>query len=74
LEGKAKVCLAKAFVENSVDQPVLQDIALVTVQGDRVELETLFGERKVLSGRLLEIDFTNSTVLLGPPDAVGAQT
>ena len=68
------MCLAKAFVENSADQPVLQDIALMTVHGDHVEMETLFGERKVLRGRLLEIDFTTSTVLLGPPDAVGTET
>ena len=67
--------MAKAFAENdTAGEPILQDIALLTVKGGCVEMETLFGERKVVRGRLLEIDFSTSTVLLGPPNAVGEQT
>ena len=37
------MCLAKAFVNNWSEQPVLQDVAHMRVNGDRVELENLFG-------------------------------
>ena len=58
------MCLAKVFVNNWSEQAVLQDIAHMRVNGDRVELETLFGEEKVISGNLVEIDFSTSKILL----------
>jgi predicted RNA-binding protein len=59
------MCLAKAFVNNWSGQPVFQDIARMRVNGNRLELETLFGEEKVVSGRVIEIDFTASKILVG---------
>ena len=59
------MCLAKAFVSNWNGQPVFQDIARMRVNGNRVELETLFGEEKVVPGRVIEIDFTASKILVG---------
>ena len=58
------MCLAKAFISNLGEQPILQDIAHMRVHDDRVEMETLFGEEKVISGRLVEIDFSTSKILL----------
>ena len=58
------MCLAKAFVNNWSGQPVFQDIARMRVNGNRVELETLFGEEKVVPGRVIEIDFTTSRILV----------
>jgi predicted RNA-binding protein len=58
------MCLAKAFVNNWSGQPVFQDVARLRVISDRVELVTLFGEEKVISGSLLEIDFSTSKMLL----------
>jgi predicted RNA-binding protein len=58
------MCLAKAFVNNWSEHPVFQDIAHMRVNGDRVELETLFGEEKVIPGRVVEIDFSTSRILL----------
>jgi len=65
------MCLAKAFINNSSKQPILEDIAHVRVEGDRVELETLFGEEKVISGSLVEIDFSTSKILLRQSHAAG---
>jgi len=62
--GYRKMCLAKAFINNSSRQPILEDIARVRIHKDRVELETLFGEGKVIPGRVVEIDFSNSKILL----------
>jgi predicted RNA-binding protein len=58
------MCLAKAFINNSSKQPILEDIARLRVEGDRVELETLFGEGKMIPGRVVEIDFSTSRILL----------
>jgi predicted RNA-binding protein len=62
------MCLAKAFVNNGSEQPVLQDIARLRIYNDKVELETLFGEEKVMPGRVIEIDFASSRILLGKAD------
>jgi len=58
------MCLAKAYFNKSADNPILQDIARMRLHDDRVELETLFGEEKVISGRVIEIDFSTSKILL----------
>lgn len=58
------MCLAKVFINNWHGQPLLQDIAYLQTDGNRVKLETLFGEEKVVNGRLAEIDFSASKILL----------
>jgi len=58
------MCLAKAYLNKWGDEPVLQDIAHMRLYGERVELETLFGEERVVSGRVVEIDFSTSKILL----------
>jgi predicted RNA-binding protein len=58
------MCLAKAYLNKSADNPILQDIARMRLHDDCVELETLFGEERVVSGRVVEIDFSTSKILL----------
>jgi predicted RNA-binding protein len=58
------MCLSKAYLNKSVDNPILQDIARMRLYDDQVELETLFGEEKIISGRVVEIDFSTSKILL----------
>jgi predicted RNA-binding protein len=58
------MCLAKAYLNKSADNPILQDIARMRLHDDQVELETLFGEERVISGRVVEIDFSTSRILL----------
>jgi predicted RNA-binding protein len=58
------MCLAKAYLNKSADNPILQDIARMRLHGDRVELETLFGEERVIPGRVVEIDFSTSKIIL----------
>ena len=59
------MCLAKAYLNNQDDEPVLQDISHMRLHGDKVQLESLFGEKRVVAGRVVEIDFLTSKVLLG---------
>jgi predicted RNA-binding protein len=58
------VCLAKAYLNKWGDEPVLQDIAHMRLHGGQVELETLLGEEKVIPGRVVEVDFATSRILL----------
>lgn len=58
------MCLAKAYLNKQDDEPVLQDIAYLRLRDNRVELETLFGQGKTISGRVIEIDFSTSKILL----------
>jgi predicted RNA-binding protein len=62
------MCLAKAFMSNWSEPPIFQDIARLRINGDKIELETLFGEEKVMPGRVIEIDFAASKILLGKSD------
>lgn len=58
------MCLAKVYLSNSDNNPFLQDIAHMRVRDDCIELETLFGEEKIIPGKVVEIDFSNSRILL----------
>ena len=58
------MCLAKAYLDKWGDEPVLQDIAHMRLHDERVELDTLLGEEKVITGRVVEVDFANSRILL----------
>ena len=58
------MCLAKAFLKKNGEEPILQDISHIKLDGARVVMKTLFGEDKVISGRVLEIDFLSSKVIL----------
>jgi len=58
------MCLAAAYQSRENDQPILQEIAHVRIDGNRVELETIFGDRKVLQGKIHEIDFMNSKLII----------
>jgi len=58
------MCLAKVYQATEGDKPILEDIAYVIVEGERIEVETLFGERKILQGKVCKIDFLRSRVQL----------
>ncbi|MDH5781471.1 MAG: CooT family nickel-binding protein [Dehalococcoidia bacterium] len=47
------------------DKPILEDIAYMIVEGEGVEVEALFRERRILQGRMRQIDFLKSRVQLG---------
>jgi predicted RNA-binding protein len=58
------MCLATAYLHKGSEEPILRDIAHVRFHSDRVEMETLFGQEKVIPGRVLEIDFSTSKIIL----------
>jgi predicted RNA-binding protein len=58
------MCMAKLYEANEGDKPILEDIARVVIADRRVEVETLFGERKVFQGKVRQIDFLKSQIHL----------
>jgi predicted RNA-binding protein len=58
------MCMAKLYEAEEGDKPILEDIAHMKITDRRVEVETLFGERKVFQGKVRQIDFLKSQIRL----------
>jgi len=58
------MCLAKVFLNTKGDHPVLQDIVRLRIQDGQAELETLTGETKMILGKVTEVDFMTSSIIL----------
>jgi predicted RNA-binding protein len=56
--------MAKLYDAKEGDKPILEDIARMVIADRRVELETLFGEKKVFQGKVRQIDFLKSQIQL----------
>jgi predicted RNA-binding protein len=59
------MCLSKAYIEKAGKKEFLMtDISSIKVEGGKLILSSLFGEKKELAARILEIDFTTSNLKL----------
>lgn len=58
------MCLSKVYEVTENDKPILEEVAYMRIDGTRVEIETLFGEKKVFQGKVRQVDFVNSMVEL----------
>jgi len=58
------MCLAKAYTNREMVEPILENISHMDLDAKSVRMETMFGEEKVISGKVLEVDFENSHVIL----------
>jgi predicted RNA-binding protein len=58
------MCMAKLYEAKEGDKPILEDIARLIIADRQVEVETLFGERKVFRGKVRQIDFLKSQIQL----------
>lgn len=68
------MCLAKAYLNKWSDEPVLQDIAYMRLHRERVELETLLGEERVIPGTVVEVDFASSRILVNEHREAGSSS
>jgi len=62
--GENEMCLAKVYEATEGDEPILEDIAYMIIDGERVEMVTLFGQRRVFEGKVRQVDFVKSKVQL----------
>jgi predicted RNA-binding protein len=58
------MCMAKLYEAKEGDKPLVEDIARLIIADRQVEVETLFGERKVFQGKVRQIDFLKSQIQL----------
>ena len=58
------MCMARLYEAKEGDKPIVEDIARLTIADRQVEVETLFGERKVFRGKVRRIDFLKSQIQL----------
>jgi len=56
--------MAKLYEAKEGDKPILEDIARMIIADRRVEVETLFGEKRVFQGKVRQIDFLKSQIQL----------
>ncbi len=57
------MCLAKAYIGKQ-KEPIMEDIALVKMTGDKLQLSTLFGEHKEIAASVKTIDFQSGSIIL----------
>ena len=58
------MCMAKLYEIKEGDKPILEDIARLIITDRQVEVETLFGEKRVFQGKVRQIDFLKSQIQL----------
>jgi predicted RNA-binding protein len=58
------MCMAKLYEAKEGNKPIVENIARLTIADRRVEVETLFGEKKVFQGKVRQIDFLKSQIQL----------
>ena len=58
------MCMAKLYEAKEGDKPILEDIARMIITDRRIEVETLFGEKRVFQGKVRQIDFLKSQIQL----------
>jgi predicted RNA-binding protein len=58
------MCMAKLYEAKEGDKPIVEDIARMAINDRQVEVETLFGERRVFQGKVRQIDFLKSQIQL----------
>ena len=59
------MCLAKAYIgETEDDKLILEDVATVKIDGPKLLLSTLLGERREIEGHIKEIDFQKARLVL----------
>ena len=60
------MCLAKAYPSTERNRSFLENITYMKLDGDCIQIETMFGQDTVIQGRVLEVDFENSKVIIEP--------
>lgn len=58
------MCMAKLYDVKKTDELLLEDIARMRIEDEYIEVETLFGEKSLLRGRVRSVDFVKSEVRL----------
>lgn len=58
------MCLAVAYPNAGSSEPVLENITHIKLDDGHIQMETLFGQEKVISAKVVEVDFVTSKVIV----------
>lgn len=59
------MCMVSVWIKkDSGEKNLLEEVAVIRVNGKNLVLSTLFGEEESVKAKIKEIDFVNSKVLL----------
>ena len=56
------MCLAKLYEAGDSKTPVLENVTQLKIENGQVQVETLFGEKKVFPGKINWINFAESKI------------
>jgi len=66
------MCLSKAYVErNGNRELLLEEIASVKIENNKLLFKTLFGEQKEVKASIRQIDFMTHSIFLEDPKEEG---
>ncbi|MPW27154.1 CooT family nickel-binding protein [Alkalibaculum sp. M08DMB] len=59
------MCLGKVFMANDQQlSPIMDNVTSITTENGQLILTSLLGEKKSVEGKLIEIDFNKSKVII----------
>ncbi len=59
------MCETNAYLRDAgKDEMFLESLSKIEVSGDKLRLTSIFGDRKVISGRIIEINFQGGKVVM----------
>ena len=59
------MCLSKVYIDrNDKRELLLEEIASVVIEGDKLLFKTLFGEQKEIEANIRQIDFLSHSLVL----------
>jgi len=60
------MCLARLFLKTKEDKPLFEGVTRLEIKDSQTEIETLSGETKIITGKVIEVDFLTSSIIVEP--------
>jgi len=58
------MCLANIYQNGKAGKPLIESVAYLRINGNRIVTENLKGETEVMKAKIKEIDFMNSDIIV----------
>jgi len=62
------MCLANIYQRGRAGKPLVESVAYIRINGNRIVVENLAGETEVMQAKIKEIDFMNSDIIIEEAD------
>lgn len=58
------MCLANIYQSGRAGKPLVESVAYLRIDGNRIVAENLAGESEIMEAKIREIDFMNSDIIV----------